>query len=100
MSRTMTGRQWRVITNVTEVTWSMARCSAPRSESRNELLFERAELTMAVRGRKPHYPIDEITGRHWRELSERASIGRPWDRMQTLFSETPAAAAAKSRKQT
>lgn len=58
---------------------------------RNELPLERARLAMAVRGRRPHYRIDEITGRHWRELSERVGVANLWKRMQTLVAETAAA---------
>src|SRR5579872_26197 len=54
----------------------------------NELAPERAKLAMAVRGRRPHYRIDEITGRHWRELAERASVANLWNRMQTLVAQT------------
>ena len=58
---------------------------------RNELPFERAKLAMAVRGRRPHYRFDEITGRHWRELSERVGIVNLWNRMQTLVAGTTSA---------
>ncbi len=58
---------------------------------RNQLPLERTKLAMAVRGRKPHYRIDEITGRHWRDLSERAGVADLWNRMQALVAEVPAA---------
>lgn len=58
---------------------------------RNELALERAKLSMAVRGRRPHYRIDEITGRHWRELSERVGVANLWSRMQMLVAESSAA---------
>lgn len=54
---------------------------------RNELPLERAKLAMAIRGRRPHYRLGEITGRHWRELCQRVGIANLWDRMQTLVSE-------------
>jgi serine/threonine-protein kinase HipA len=54
---------------------------------RNELPLERAKLATAIRGRSPHYRIGEITGRHWRELSQRVGIVNLWDRMQTLVAE-------------
>jgi len=60
---------------------------------RNELAPERSRLAMAVRGRKPHYRIDEITGRHWRELAERAGVANLWNRMQTLVAQMSAAFA-------
>lgn len=58
---------------------------------RNQLPLERTKLAMAVRGRRPHYRIDEITGRHWRELSDRTGIAELWNRMQMLVAEAPAA---------
>jgi serine/threonine-protein kinase HipA len=58
---------------------------------RNELPLERAKLAMAIRGRRPHYRLGEITGRHWRELSHRVGIANLWDRMQTLVSEATVA---------
>jgi serine/threonine-protein kinase HipA len=58
---------------------------------RNELPLERAKLAMAVRGRRPHYRIDEITGRHWRELSQEVDIANLWDRMQTLVTDATVA---------
>ena len=57
---------------------------------RNELALERAKLAMAVRARRPHYRIDEITGRHWRELAERVGVTNLWNRMETLVAEAPA----------
>lgn len=58
---------------------------------RNELAPERAKLAMAVNGRRAHYRINEITGRHWRELAERAGVANLWNRMQTLVAQTSAA---------
>lgn len=58
---------------------------------RNELPLERAKLAMAVRSRRPHHRIDEITGRHWRELAERVAVADLWTRMQALVAELPAA---------
>jgi serine/threonine-protein kinase HipA len=58
---------------------------------RNELPLERAKLAMAVHGRRAHYRIDEITGRHWRELAQRVAVADLWTRMQALVAETPAA---------
>lgn len=58
---------------------------------RNELPLERAKLAMAVRGRRSHYRIDEITGRHWRELSGRVGVANLWNRMQALVAGTSAA---------
>jgi serine/threonine-protein kinase HipA len=58
---------------------------------RNELALERAKMAMAIRGRRPHYRIDEITGRHWRELADRTAITDLWSRMQALVDGAPAA---------
>lgn len=57
---------------------------------RNELALERAKLAMAIRGRRPHYRIDEITGRHWRDLSERVGLTSLWSQMQALVTDAPA----------
>ena len=59
--------------------------------TRNKPPRERAKLAMAIRGRRPHYRLDEITGRHWRELTERVGVANLWDRMQTLVADTSAA---------
>lgn len=58
---------------------------------RNELPLERAKLAMAVHGSRPHYRLNEITGRHWRELCERAAVTNLWNRMQMLAAEAPVA---------
>ena len=58
---------------------------------RNELAPERARLAMAIRGRRPHYRIGEITSRHWRDLAERTGVKNLWNRMQTLVVRAPAA---------
>jgi len=59
---------------------------------RNELALERAKLAMAVRGgRRAHYRIAEITGRHWRDLAERVAVAGLWTRMQVLVGDIPAA---------
>jgi serine/threonine-protein kinase HipA len=58
---------------------------------RNELALERAKMAMAIRGRRPHYRIDEITGRHWRELADRTAMTDLWSRMQALVDAAPAA---------
>jgi serine/threonine-protein kinase HipA len=60
---------------------------------KNQLPLEKAKLAMAVRGRKPHYRLDEITARHWRELAEQVAIEGLWDRMQALIEAAPDALA-------
>jgi serine/threonine-protein kinase HipA len=59
--------------------------------SKNELPLEKAKLAMAIRGRRPHYRLDEITARHWRELAEQVGIEGLWTRMQALIEAAPSA---------
>lgn len=51
---------------------------------KNQLALQKARLAMAVRGRSPHYRIDEITGRHWHELASQVGLPHLWVRMQEL----------------
>ena len=37
----------------------------------NQLPLQRAKLSMALRGRKRHYRLNEIQPRHWQALSTR-----------------------------
>jgi serine/threonine-protein kinase HipA len=56
---------------------------------RNELPLEKAKLAMAIRGRKPHYRLDEITGRHFRDLAGQTGTSDLWNRMQALVEAAP-----------
>ena len=58
---------------------------------KNQLALQKAKLAMAVRGRSPHYRIDEITGRHWQELAGRVGLPHLWERMQGLAASVPQA---------
>jgi serine/threonine-protein kinase HipA len=58
---------------------------------RNQLPPEKAKLAMAIRGRRPHYRLDEITARHFRELAERVSLEGLWNRMHALVEAAPVA---------
>jgi hypothetical protein len=49
-----------------------------------------------VRGRRAHYRLNEITGRHWQELAERTGVPGLWKRMQ--FVETAPAALMRVEK--
>lgn len=50
----------------------------------NQLPLQRAKLAMALRGRTPHYRLEEIRVRHWQALAERAAVPEIWTRMCTL----------------
>jgi len=51
---------------------------------KNQLAIEKARLAMAVRGKRPHYRLNEITARHWRGLAERTGIPGLWQRMEAF----------------
>jgi serine/threonine-protein kinase HipA len=60
---------------------------------KNQLAPEKAKLAMAVRGRKTHYRIDEVTGRHWQELATQTGVPELWNRMRGLVGSIPVALA-------
>ena len=51
---------------------------------KNQLPLEKAKLAMAVRGKRAHYRLNEISARHWQELAQRAGVPGLWQRMQAL----------------
>jgi serine/threonine-protein kinase HipA len=51
---------------------------------RNQLPLEKAKLAMALRGKRAHYRLNEISARHWQELAQRAGVPGLWERMQAL----------------
>jgi serine/threonine-protein kinase HipA len=51
---------------------------------RNQLALEKAKMAMALRGRRAHYRLQEITARHWQELATQAGIEELWTRMQSM----------------
>jgi serine/threonine-protein kinase HipA len=58
---------------------------------RNQLPPEKAKLAMATRGGRPHYRLDEITARHFRELAQRVGLEGLWVRMHALVEAAPVA---------
>jgi serine/threonine-protein kinase HipA len=51
---------------------------------RNQLALEKAKLAMALRGRRPHYHLNEIATRHWQALAEKTGVQNLWPRMRDL----------------
>jgi serine/threonine-protein kinase HipA len=51
---------------------------------KNQLAYEKAGLAMALRGRRPHYRLDEISARHFQDLAAKAGVPDVWDRMRSL----------------
>ena len=41
-----------------------------------QLALQKAKLAMAVRGKRAHYRLNEILGRHWAEIAEKSGIHR------------------------
>ena len=58
---------------------------------KNQLAFEKARLAMSLRGRRAHYRLNEITGRHWHDLAERTGVPGLWARMQSFVESMPPA---------
>jgi serine/threonine-protein kinase HipA len=52
---------------------------------KNQLSFQKAKLAMAIRGKRPHYRLNEIIGRHWQELARTSGVPALWQRMQSLI---------------
>ena len=55
---------------------------------KNQLSLQKAKLAMAIRGKRPHYRLNEIIGRHWLELAQKSGIPALWPRMQSLVEES------------
>jgi serine/threonine-protein kinase HipA len=51
---------------------------------KNQLSFQKAKLAMAIRGKRPHYRLNEIIGRHWHEIARKSGVPGLWPRMQSL----------------
>jgi serine/threonine-protein kinase HipA len=64
---------------------------------KNQLALDKARLAMSLRGRRAHYRLNEIAGRHWQELAERTAVPGLWNRMQS-FVESAAAALERVEK--
>ena len=58
---------------------------------KNQLAIEKAKPAMALRGRRSHYRLHEIIGRHWQEFAARAGVTDLWNRMQSFVESAPAA---------
>jgi serine/threonine-protein kinase HipA len=58
---------------------------------KNQLAPEKAKLAMSLRGRRAHYRLNEITGRHWHELAGRTGVPGLWARMQSFVESAPEA---------
>jgi len=55
---------------------------------KNQLSLQKAKLAMAIRGKRPHYRLNEIIGRHWLELAQKSGVPSLWPRMQSLVEES------------
>ena len=58
---------------------------------KNQLVLEKAKLAMSLRGRRAHYRLNEIAGRHWQELAQRTAVPGLWNRMQSFVESASAA---------
>jgi serine/threonine-protein kinase HipA len=56
-----------------------------------QLAFQKAKLAMAVHGKRAHYRLNEILGRHWAELAEKSGIPGLLELMQQLVAMAPGA---------
>lgn len=50
----------------------------------NQISYQRAKLSMAIRTRNAHYNFDEISRRHWQEITRRLGVPQAFDEMQHL----------------
>lgn len=51
----------------------------------------KVKLAMALRGRSPHYKLDEIQPRHWLALATQTGVPGLWDRMREFAASIDAA---------
>src|SRR5258708_11029556 len=58
---------------------------------KNQLALEKAKLVMSLRGRRAHYRLNEIAGRHWQEIAQRTGLPDLWKRMQSFVEAAPVA---------
>lgn len=58
---------------------------------KNQLALEKAKLAMAVRGKRPHYRIQEISARHWIALAQETGIRDLASRIQAFAESAPQA---------
>jgi serine/threonine-protein kinase HipA len=57
----------------------------------NQLALQKVKLAMAIRGKRAHYRLNEITRRHWEDLAEHSGVPGLRDGMSTLIERAPAA---------
>lgn len=50
----------------------------------NQISYQKAKLAMAVRTKNAHYNFDEISRRHWQELTRRLGVPHVFDEMHFL----------------
>lgn len=50
----------------------------------SQIQYQKAKLSMAVRTKNAHYNFDEISRRHWQELTRRMGVPQAFDEMQQL----------------
>jgi serine/threonine-protein kinase HipA len=55
----------------------------------NRLAFQKAKLAMAVRGKRAHYRLSEIMGRHWAEVAEKSGVPGLLERMREFVRLAP-----------
>lgn len=58
---------------------------------KSQLALEKAELAMAVHGRRARYRMSEITSHDWQAFAEDTGTPELWARMQSLVGSAPAA---------
>ena len=56
-----------------------------------QLAFQKAKLAMAVHGKRAHYRLNEILGRHWAEVADESGIPGLLELMQRLVVMAPEA---------
>jgi serine/threonine-protein kinase HipA len=58
---------------------------------KNQLPLEKARLAMALRGKRAHYRLNEVSARHWQELAQSAGVPGLWERLQRFVESAGAA---------
>lgn len=52
-----------------------------------QIALQKAKLAMAVRGKRAHYRLNEILGRHWAEIAEKSGIPDLFEQMERLLTK-------------
>lgn len=50
----------------------------------DQIVWQKARLAMAVRGRNPHYKLCEIQPRHWQQLARSSGVPGAWEALLAL----------------